>query len=787
MFSTSMTNVADASLEFGTRLIPSLLIEEKQGILQVYAKNGGNIVPEKIEGLTATSLDSSILRVIDVKSNESGYTSEITILGVKTGTTKIFLAAPGFSATEISIKVNGNKLTQEQFLLKIVPSTVSLDGIPGGYISVELADEDGFPVLAKEDITISLSSSNPNVAKPFQDELTIKKGEYFAVAQFTAQDSGTATIYASSSDIETESTKVTVQKETDLELAFYIFPKTVNSKDSHSTAHLIAQLQREGNVDPVIANEDINIEFKITSDAFGGGSSSNDDILDKFGNFKIFKGEYWGYKPITTLPNSDPKQYTITVSSADPLTLEILELKTVENMDDGDETVTLELVPILATGKRELIGVAHIVNSGLPVNADKDLRIRIDSSDIETVSVDEIVIREASGSALVYGKIGHTVVESDLDIRAAAIGSNLVNVDISGPSETSLKVTAQPLISKVLSGTHFPILLYLEDSANEVIAFPKDYDLFVSPSEFVEIESLPIKQGNNYVVLDAESLEEGSDTLTIQLDEIKTTVQINSLSSEPARIHLDHSESIFVGTNDIFSLQLLNSGGLPIFASEDVEIQFVLEDESLIGIPPKVTIKEGEYFSLFDVAPKKSGVTKLSALTENLPLASFDIKITDLIPKIKISAPDIIENGEVFTATITVEHDNIPLSGLDVKWKVVGGVVQLSDRKTGSTGEAIISIIGQSNDRINIEADVSDPVFYSPTKITKLVKVNSTASEFTAFADEGIGSGQFEKFEIGGFDPLIIIVPAAIVLVGYMLLKQNSQKIKKPTVEAKTT
>ena len=66
MFSTSMTYVADASLEFGTRLIPSLLIEEKQGILQVYAKNGGNIVPEKIEGLTATSLDSSILRVLGV-------------------------------------------------------------------------------------------------------------------------------------------------------------------------------------------------------------------------------------------------------------------------------------------------------------------------------------------------------------------------------------------------------------------------------------------------------------------------------------------------------------------------------------------------------------------------------------------------------------------------------------------------------------------------------------------------------------------------------------------------
>ncbi len=786
MFSTSMTNVADASLEFGTRLIPSLLVEDKEGILQVYAKNGGNIVPEKIEGLTATSLDSSILRVLNIKSNESGFTSEVTLSSVKAGSTKIFLAAPGFSSTEITVTVNGNKLNQEQLLVKTVPSTLELDGIRGGYISVELADEDGFPVLAKEDITISLSSSNLNVAKPFQNELVIKEGKYFAFTQFTSDDFGTANIYASNPNMESQNSKVTVNEETDLDIEFFVFPKTVNSA-SHSTGHIIAQLQKENSNEPVIAKEDITIDFKLTSDAFGGGSSSEDDVIDKAGVFKIFKGEYWGYKPLTTIPSAVDKTYTLTLSSADPLELATVEIKTKQNTKDDEKTVKLDLLPMLATGKRELIGVVHLENSTHPVNADKDLRIRIDSSDSKTITVDDVIIRRGTGSALVYGKLAHTIFDTDLDIRAAAEGSNLANADLFGPAENALDVKAELLISKVLTGTDFPIVLYLEDDSNEVVEFPKDYELFVSPSEFVKTEPKQISQGDNYVIINSESLKEGTDTLTIQLEELKTTVSISSLSSQPAKIHLDHSESIFVGYNDIFSIQLLNSQGLPIFASEDVEIQFVLQDESLIQMPKTALIKKGDYFSLFDVAPKNSGETKLSALTENLPLATFDIKITDLIPKIKISAPDIIENGEAFTATISVEHDKTPLSGLNVKWKVDGGIVQISDLKTGSNGEATISIISQSNDRINIQADVTGSSFYSPSKITKWVDVNSTTSEFIAFADDGVGQ-QFTKFEIGGFDPIIIIVPVVIALVGYMMFrKQSTQKLKNPTLEAKST
>ena len=124
----SLSFGADTDLEFGTRFIPSNIVEDKEGMIHVFAMKGSSTVPEKINGLTVTSLDSSILRVLTVKDSETGFVSEVVVKGVKAGSTKLFLAATGFSSTELPVTVYGNKLSQEQLLVKTVPDTFSSDG-----------------------------------------------------------------------------------------------------------------------------------------------------------------------------------------------------------------------------------------------------------------------------------------------------------------------------------------------------------------------------------------------------------------------------------------------------------------------------------------------------------------------------------------------------------------------------------------------------------------------------------------------------------------------------------
>ncbi len=176
---------------------------------------------------------------------------------------------------------------------------------------------------------------------------------------------------------------------------------------------------------------------------------------------------------------------------------------------------------------------------------------------------------------------------------------------------------------------------------------------------------------------------------------------------------------------------------------------------------------------MFDVGPKAGGITEISALSEGFPLSTTNVELKSLSPTIFLDTPELIESGEVFTAKVAAKQDQNPLQGMKVKWEIDGGVLQLSDKKTSASGEAVASIISTSDKTINVKASVSGS-YYSPAQVSNVVRVNAT-SEFVAFAEE---SPEFTKPEIGGIDPVIILVPAMIILMGYFLMKRGIIKIK---------
>ena len=825
ILTTSLSYAQLDSPEFGIRFLPSLLIEDKEGIIQVYAKQGNFLIPKKIDGLTVTSLDSSIIRVLRIHDSDSGFVSDVTVKAVKTGSSKLFLAAPGFTPIELPVTVYGNKLNKEQLLVKAIPATFSPNGPYRGVISVELADVDGFPIIANEDTAVSLTISN-NIMDIFQKNLVIKKGEYFTGTQFTIKDSGRTTIYASSQGLEGKSNQISVGEETnDLTLELFAFPKRINISSEGTIGHIIAVLHEIDDVSinesvcdftpdissssstrrttddddcrVVLAKKDIQVKYKVTNSIFDDVNiSGKAEIGESTGIFTIKKGSYWGHTTFKLLGGDENfvGTYDVTISSGDPIALDTASVQAVFDEDqrqEGDKFVLLDTIPIFASGNKELIGVVHLEDEqNYPIVAEENLHVTIDSTDKEFVSVDPLTIRTGSSSALVYATVGHSAPNSEdgqVELNAAveinAANARLVETLMFGPKENSLSLVAEPLISKVLTNTEFPIVLYMRDG-NVVTKFPQSSGVFVTPSDIIEVEQKQVTRGDDLVMLNSKTIGKGSENLKFTLDDITTELTINSLSVKPANIQIDHSETILSGINDVFSLQLLNSQGFPIFAIRDIEITLIAKDESLIQIPKTVIVKKGEYFTLFDAAPKKSGFTEISALSEGIPLKSITIEIKDLTPKIEITTPSIVKKGESFIAKIVVNQDNVPLKDLNVNWKVDGGVVQLSDVKTNSAGEAIISILSTGDKRVNIDASVSGS-YYPTSKISKAVQINST-SDFLAFAEDGQGRQDFEKFEIAGIDPVIILIPLAIGLVGYILKKQGMFKIRNQPVEVKT-
>ena len=794
----SLTYGADSNFEFGTRFIPTKLVEDKEGMIHIFAKKGTSPVPEKIPGLTVTSLDSKIIRVLTVKDSESGFVSEVTVKGIKAGTTKLFLAAPGFSSQELPVTVYGNVFNQEQLLVKVVPDTFSSVGPFRGLVSVELADADGFPVKAAEDVSVSLSVANNNILDISQENLVIKKGEYFTGTHFIVKDSGNTgktNIFATAVGMETKSDVITVDEQAeDLQVKLYLLQEEINVFGKAAKANIIVQLQLKDSEEPVIASKDITVKYKVTNDIFANQNTSPDaNIGDKTGTITIKKGSYWGHDTFTFL-GGQTGNYLVTITSGDPLTLEsdtiqaVFYDQSVANApsNDGDRFVKFEGLPIFTTGNKELLGIVFLEDEqDFPIISDKNLEIKLDSSDSDFLSIDDVFLQIGEGSALVFGQLGNSVpdginsdeFEINPVVEVESESASPTKVEVFGPDETLLQLIAEPLITKVLKDTEFPIVLYFTENS-QVTKFPKNSNLFVSPSKIFNVETKPVFSGDDLIMLNTKAIDSGSDTLQFTVNDFPdATLTIESLSLKPANIIIDHSETIFTGTNDVFSVQLVNSQNLPVFATEDIEITFVVNDESLIQIPHTLTIKKGEYYTLFDAGPKTSGVTEISALSEGLPLSTTNIKISSLVPSLLLDAPEIVENGEVFTVKVAAKQDDLPLTGLGVQWNVDGGILQLSDSQTGSTGEAIASIISTSGNAVNIKASVSSS-YYSPNTVAKTVRVNST-SEFLAFAEE---EPKFIKPEIGGIDPVIIIVPAVIILMGYMLIKKGTIKIKNPTI-----
>ncbi|TBR10354.1 MAG: hypothetical protein EPO62_03545 [Candidatus Nitrosotenuis sp.] len=739
--------------------------------MQVFISDGTNIIPTKITDLTVTSLDSSILHIEKVKESNTGFITEVYVKTGKPGTTSIYLAAPGFTSKEIPITVYGNKNSASKLLVKVTPDIFTTSGLNEGYISVELADDDGFPVIAKEDTVISLSTADREIVDLINANMIIKKGNYFAYDKFHIKKSGESVIYATAQGIETQSSSVTVKEDADLTIKSYVYPKTLSIHDAPK-GFIIAQLQ-DSSGRPVVAQKDITVFYQATGSDYSESTNISNNYKQKTsGYFQINKGSYWGMVQFSP-PRGIEDTYDVSISSQDPLVFESeeIEAKDVQLMDD--KLVKFDTLPILTTGKSELIGVVHLEDEdGDPIVAKKDLTIKIDSSNEESLLVNDVTIARGDQAALVYGRVSHSV-PSDLQLRPVVNEGEFTSVDSFGPDTNSLELVAEPLVSEVLTGSDFPLVFYLKDG-DEVTSFAEDDDVFMSPNDYVQIQPKKILAKDNLVLIDAKSVKKGSANLNFEVGDFKVSPVIDSLSSEQASVVLDHSKTIFAGTNDVFSVQILNSAGQPTFANDDVEINVIVKNKALFEMPSKVTIEKGKYYSLFDVAPKGSGETEVSLLAKEMPLATEKVSVTSVTPELLISGPTTINATDTLIETLSVSANSKALAGMSVKWEVSGGEVQMADSATGSTGNAGIMITPLKNQLV-ITATVSGP-WYSSATISKTITVNNLDPAVVA---DVVETKAYKPFEVYGIDPVLIIIPSAIGVVGFLLRKSGQLKIKK--------
>lgn len=748
--------------ELGVKIIPGKIMENTEGVIEVYSNTDGIT----IDNLIATSSDPSVVQILGVDPDENHMISAVKIKSLAAGDVKIALAAPGFSSDEVDLTVYTNTNIPTKLMIKATPSTYATNGPQYGYVAVESTNDDGVPTPVTSDMAISISTSDSNIVVPKEAKLVIKKGEYYTTGQIIINKAGTAKISASSASMQSVSTSITVNNISPQNtVQVYVYPPKINAYKAAS-AYAIVQLH-DSSGNPTLAKNDIPIIVHITN-ATGVGSintSGQNPLFQVAEQTMIKKGSYWSYVPIEVSAGSNGT-YNVTASATGSLVSAPANItSTAVNALLDTKSARLDSLPILATGQNELIGVIHLENpSGDTLIAKDNLKIQVDSSDPLVVSVPDVQMSRGSQAALVFAQVGNTA--DPVTLNAVTDDPRPVVQTISPIASSSDSLKAESLLPKVLTNTKIPIAYYV--TKDGALGIPADnLPLMVSPSDAIRTDELSLQKDQPILVSKGVLLKDGQQSLSVTAPVFSSTFSVEGVSSNPKSMVLDYPEKITAGIPNTFSIELLDGQQKPTYSSHDMTIKLVSSNPSVIKMPDSVKINSGSYFTTFTVPATGGGTSEIALLADEIPLSKFVVNTISIVPDVSVQSADFGESGVPISVEMTATYQQAPLKGLKVDWKVDGAKIQSMDSQTNSDGKAKMTFVSDVAGKTHVEASVSGGLYNTATS-SKDITINAPLAASTTTSENTQQNG----LSALGINPLMLVIPV-VAGVGIFLFKKR--------------
>lgn len=764
--------------EFGHQQHPQKLLENTEGIIQVYVLSGDKIVPTLIKGMKVTSSDNSIIQIQEIQSDDNEYSTKIKILAIKPGIADIALAAPGFNSKIIHVTIYNNNNHPTKILLKATPNEFPIDGPKIGYIGIELATTGNLPTIALKDTTVKISTPNTDVIRLQESEIIIPKGEYYVLTKFDIVGSGDAIIFAETEGIKKISEFVKVRDAAKpLQLQLYVFPENFNSFSTQK-GYAIVQLQDADGI-PVKSEKDIEL-FLNVENPDSGINTSHDFEEFQFDSKKLIidEGKYSTFTSFTPRPNiahfteNLEQTYNFFIiaddykTQGDTISITHDEVGALE----GKGPAVTQTVPFLTTGEKELLGVTYFETEvevsrqlgtntlgvenrekiivTVPVIASDDFAVNIASSSLDTVDVENAFFKKGENIALIFGNTGTSIPE-DKTIQMYVTDNkqtNTVSATPHGPIEDDLNLTIEPLIPKILANSQFPLIGYLIESSSEeeettsttgtdeevdgrmgVTHFIKDSVLTFSADENFEISSEIISRNQEYAVFTSTANKIGSSTITAQASGLETQLTLQSHTTDPTKIELSYSKNILPMTSNLASIQLLDSVGNPVYTKTAIQLEIVSNNQNSLTFPEKIIFEKGEYFKSFEITASSEGVTGITILAEDLPMANFELTVEGYHPEISLIAPNAVDQGNPITAELVLQYSesSMPVENFQVTWNVLGGTILEEENITNTNGKARITIDQIEEGNLEIHVSVNG-LGFTNLETRKQIKVIPT-------------------------------------------------------------
>jgi hypothetical protein len=659
--------------------------------------------------LIVTSSDQNIVKILELSTDKDTSIISVKIQANDSGNADIAIAAPGFESEEFSTIVYDIKQGEQQLLVKTVPDTFTINGPTKGYFSVELADIDSNPTFAKKDTIISIT---------------------VAIGEFNVNKTGEVTIYAENPNTDSGSSKITVigastdgsEDEENYKIQLYVIPEKISNFATSSTFAIVQLQGADGS--PIKATHPIPVSLKIdhAKAIFNDRRTTEISTVD---SLVIPPGSSVGYAKLSVIAGLE-ETYKVSISAEDYLVSDSEEFQTVLTPDLDNPLTKLKTIPLLASGTEQLIGVLYPADeNGVSLINLKTVESEINSSDRDALAISDDRMETGSGAKLIFGKLGQTKLDR-LEITITGEEKETVFPIVYGPKRVELGLVSEPLISKVMPGTDFPMMAYLTDKEDASWYFPDTSNVVMGPNEFVKTSVQTISEGQSIVMLDSHSIKEGKTILDFEVNEF---------------------------------LQILDDDGNPIFANKDIEFSIAANDNT-IEMPQTVIIKKATYSSFFDIIPQSTVETEISVLASDFPLAKFNLFTVETKPSLIISTVNSITQGESFDLVLDAKILDVPLSDIKVNWDIQGAQIQEISETTDNDGKIKLTLIADDTDRIKVKATTSD---FDQITVSKEIPITKPGETSEISGNEG------DLLE----NHLWLILIPVVIGIGILIRKKN--------------
>ncbi len=812
---------AQITSEFGYQLHPEKLLENTEGTLQVFVISNEMMIPKQIVDLKVVSSDNAIIQILGVEDGNDKFTKNVLIKAKKSGMVSIAMAAPGFSSKEISLEVFNNNNYPTQILMKITPDKFPIDGPRYGYIALELATTGGLPTLAPEDVIINLETPNKDIIKLKNSEVLISSGEYYAITEFEIIGSGDAIIFAETDGMKKISNIVNVlEPDGPLQLQLHVYPSQFNSYSGSKGVAIVQLVDNSG--EPVLAEDDIHLKLNVENPESSINTSHDFEAIGfDTEQLVIEKGSYSTFTKFTPRPNLGEftdaleQTYDIFISAENYVTnsASFTILHDQIGALEGEGPSVTKVLPFLTTGKQEIIAVTYyeteievsrqiqgasggasdreMVRVTVPVLATNDHKVSFSSSELDTVNPIDPLMKKGENAVIIFGKTGTISPENSVNFYITDNEGVKTKTGIPiGPIEEDLSIIVEPLVPMILAENEFPVLAYLEEGEGEegettttddddeevnprlgVTPFIEDAVLTFSADEFIETDSVSIKQNQPYALMNIMSNEVGVTTLEYQISGFDGTTNIVSHTTDPAEIYLASPKNILANSKTLATIQLLDSAGNPVYAKKDIEIKLVSNNEQILKIPQELTIKNENYFTSFELETINEGKIELAILSEDFALSKFDINVVDISPVLSLNIIGSEWNERIEAKlSVSIPEIETSLDGFVVEWIAEGGEVIQKDEMTNSEGVASLNILANEKDTINISATVEGHGL-SSSSISKSVQIQNMPV-IEVVTESELGSVETSTL-LDTNTMILIIIPVAVGVALFFLKRMD--------------